>query len=141
MRDPVLTAQEVGAYINDIFPQQRGAFEVLEVASMRTKVRLKIGYQHLRPGGTVSGPAVFTAADCAFYMACLAMVGREGMMVTTNLNLNFLRRPPEADLIADAKILKLGRTLITGEVHIYSDQVQDPVAHATTTYARPPQTG
>lgn len=137
MRDPVLTAEEVEAYMNEIFPQQRDAFEVLNVASMQAKVRLKVGYQHLRPGGTVSGPAVFTAADCAFYMACLAMVGREGMMVTSNLNLNFLRRPPKGDLIADARILKLGRTLITGEVTIYSDGMGDPVAHATTTYARP----
>lgn len=139
MRDPILTAEEVQAYIDDIFPQQRDAFEVLEVGPMQAKVRLKVGYDHLRPGGTVSGPAVFTAADCAFYMACLAMVGREGMMVTSNLNLNFLRRPPEGDLIADAKILKLGRTLITGEIYIYSVGIDDPVAHATTTYARPPK--
>ena len=90
-----------------------------------------------RPGGTVSGPSVFTAADCAFYMACLAMLGRQGMMVTSNLNLNFLRRPPEGDLIADARILKLGRTLITGEITVYSDGMEDPVAHATTTYAVP----
>lgn len=137
MRDPVLTAEEVEAYIHDIFPQQRGVFYGLEIAPMQAKVRMKIGYENLRPGGTVSGPAVFTIADCAFYMACLAMVGREGMMVTANLNLNFLRRPAEADLFADARILKLGRSLITGEITIYSDGLDDPVAHATTTYAVP----
>lgn len=137
MREPVLTAQEIEAYIDEIFPQQRGVFQVLEIAPMRARVRMKIGYANLRPGGTVSGPAVFTAADCAFYIACLAMVGREGMMVTSNLNLNFLRRPPQDDLIADARILKLGRTLISGEIHVFSAQIEDPVANATTSYVVP----
>ena len=140
MRDPVLTAEEVAAYVEEIFPQQRGVFYGLEITPMQARVRLKVGYENLRPGGTVSGPTVFTAADCAFYMACLAMVGRQGMMVTSNLSLNFLRRPPEADLIAEARILKLGRTLITGEVTVYSDGMDDPVAHATTTYAVPQKT-
>lgn len=137
MRQPVLTAEEIAAYINEIFPQQRDAFQVVEVGPMQAKIRQNVGYEHLRPGDTVSGPTIFTIADCAFYMACLAMVGRQGMMVTANLSLNFLRRPPAADLIAEARILKLGRTLITGEVYIYSDAVEGPVAHATTTYAVP----
>ncbi|MEM7059758.1 MAG: PaaI family thioesterase [Pseudomonadota bacterium] len=137
MREPILSAAEVAAYINEVFPQQRDVYQVLEVGPMRSKIRQSIAYAHLRPGDTVSGPTIFAIADCAFYMACLAMEGRKAMMVTSNLTLNFLRRPPAADLTAEARILKLGRTLITGEVYIHSDGVDGPVAHATTTYAVP----
>ena len=137
MKDPVLTATEVQDFIDLVFPQQRGVYQVVEVASMHARLTQKIGHEHLRPGDTVSGPTMFAIADCAFYAASMAMVGRQEMMVTSSLTINFLRKPPAADLMADARILKLGRTMITGQVYIYSDGVTDPVAHATTTYAVP----
>jgi uncharacterized protein (TIGR00369 family) len=59
------------------------------------------------------------------------------MAVTTNLNINFLRKPGRGDLIADAKLLKVGKRLVVGEVAIYSDGEGDPVAHVTSTYSIP----
>lgn len=139
MREPVLSAAEVMAFVDEVFPQQKGVFELIELAPMRGVIRQRIRDEHLRPGGTVSGPTMFAIADCAFYMTVLGMIGREALTVTTNLNINFLRKPPVADLRAAARILKLGRLLATGDVTVFSEGLADPVAHATTTYAIPPK--
>ncbi|MEM7529362.1 MAG: PaaI family thioesterase [Pseudomonadota bacterium] len=139
MREPALTAAEVAAFVNEVFPQQKGVFELVDVQSMRATVRQPIRQEHLRPGGTVSGPTLFTIADCAFYMAVLAMIGREALTVTSNLNITFLRKPPVAPLRAEARILKLGRLLASGDVLVFSEALADPVAHASTTYAIPPR--
>ena len=106
---------------------------------MTARVRLACEARHLRPGGTISGPAMMGLADCAFYYALLAQIGEVELAVTTNLNINFLRKPGPADLIAEARILKLGRLLATGDVTLYSDGAPEPVAHATLTYAIPPK--
>ncbi len=137
-RQPVLTAAEVQAFIEEVFPQQKGAMFVTDIGPMSASARMKIGYEHLRPGGTVSGPSMFTVADCAFYMAVLGMIGREALTVTSNLNINFLRKPAaETDLICTARILKLGRRLASGDALVYSDGQDQPVAHAAVTYAIP----
>jgi len=135
---PVLTGPEIEAFIDEVFPQTGGAYKIAEVAPMRVTVTQAIDDSHLRPGGSVSGPTLFAIADCAFYYACLAMYGRKPMIVTTNLTMSFLRRPPMADLRAEAEIMKLGRTLISGDVRIFSERGDGPVAHAAVTYAVPP---
>ena len=139
MREPVLTAEQVMSFVDEVFPQQKGVYHLASMTSMHATVRQVIRDEHLRPGGTVSGPTMFAIADCAFYMAVLGMIGREALTVTTNLNINFLRKPPVADLRAEARILKLGRLLATGDVTVFSEGLDDPVAHATTTYAIPPK--
>jgi uncharacterized protein (TIGR00369 family) len=93
----------------------------------------------LRPGGTVSGPAMFTLADCAYYMATLALIGREALTVTTNAAIDFMRKPGPGDLLAEARVLKLGRTLSVGDVLIFSEGVAEPVARASLTYSIPPR--
>ena len=138
MRQPVLSAEEVAAFVDEVFPQQAGVYRVASVAPMAAVLTQAIDARHLRPGGTVSGPTMFAIADCAFYVAVLAMIGRQPLTVTTTLTINFLRKPPAADLRAEARILKLGRTLATGDVLIHSAGVADPVAHAVATYAVPP---
>ena len=77
-------------------------------------------------------------ADYALYAAILSRIGRVELAVTTNLNANFLRRPKPADLIAKARLIKLGRRLAVGEVELYSDGDDDMVAHVTSTYSIPP---
>jgi uncharacterized protein (TIGR00369 family) len=136
--EPKLTAEELTAFLEDVFPQVRGQMVIEEVGSMRARLRMPIDQRHLRPGGTISGPSMFMLADCAFYVATLAMIGREALTVTTNLNINFLRKPVQHDLIGEARILKLGRLLSVGEVTLFSDGDARPVAHATMTYAIPP---
>jgi uncharacterized protein (TIGR00369 family) len=92
----------------------------------------------LRPGGTVSGPTLMALADCAMYVVLLSAIGPVGLAVTTNLNINFLRKgAPGHDILAAARILKLGKRLAVGEVNLLSGISSDPIAHVTSTYSIP----
>ena len=91
----------------------------------------------IRPGGTISGPTMMALADFAMYVAVLSAIGPVPLAVTTNLNINFLRKPAARDLIAGCRLLKLGKRLAVGDVTIHSDGVEEPVAHATSTYSIP----
>ncbi len=133
------TMDEMHVYIAEIFPQLDGRFEVLEMEPYRMRVRMRADERDLRPGGTVSGPAMFTLADCAFYFATLALIGREALTVTTSCSIDFMRKPGPGDLVADARVLKLGRTLSVGDVMIMSEGVDGPVARASLTYSIPPR--
>ena len=133
-----MTAEELMSVVSN-FPQASEQIALVEVAPMRVVIEIKIDRQHLRPGETVSGPTMFLMADCAFYLATLAMVGPKLLSVTTNASINFLRRPVGTRLLAQATILKLGKKLSVGEVRLFTDEMGDDcVAHATMTYAIPP---
>ncbi|MGB0645528.1 MAG: PaaI family thioesterase [Bradymonadia bacterium] len=133
-----MTADELISVIEN-FPQASEQITLVEVSPMRTVIKMTIDQQHLRPGETVSGPTMFLMADCAFYLATLAMVGPKLLSVTTNATINFLRRPSGRTLSAEATILKLGKKLSVGEVRLFTDEMGEAcVAHATMTYAIPP---
>jgi uncharacterized protein (TIGR00369 family) len=102
------------------------------------RVRRKFRESSLRPGGTVSGPTMMALTDFAMYVAILASIGPVPLAVTTNLNINFLRKPAQRDLIAEVKLIKLGKRLAVGDVAIYADGEDEMVAHATSTYSIPP---
>lgn len=136
-----MTGPELHAFLAEVFPQLAGRFAIVELAPFRAAVRMTAGEADLRPGGTVSGPALFTLADCAFYIAVLAMIGREALTVTTNCCIDFLRKPAPGPLVAEARILKLGRSLAVGDVLIRSAGVDGPVARASLTYSIPPRAG
>ena len=138
-RAPVMTAPEVETFLNDVFPAVRGKFEVLEIEAHFARVRCRIDERDIRPGGTVSGPAMFWTVDCTFYAALLAMIGKVALTVTANASINFLNKPAPADLICEARILKLGKLLATGDATVWSEGGDRPVAHATLTYAIPPK--
>ncbi len=121
------------------FQQVADDFMIEEVAPMRVRVRLLAHERHLRPGGTVSGPAMFALADVAIYLAVLAMVGPKGLAVTTNCSIDFMRKPASGvDVIAEARLHKLGRVLAVGDALLYSDGMAAPVARAGLTYSIPP---
>ena len=101
------------------------------------RVRWAFDEASLRPGGTVSGPTMMELADFAMYVAVFSAIGPQPLAVTTNLNINFLRKPARADLIADARLMKVGKRLAVGEVTIYSEGTDEPVAHVTATYSIP----
>ena len=105
---------------------------------MTARFRLVHGKHHLRPGGTVSGPTMFALADVGMWIAVLAQIGPVGMAVTTNLNINFLRLPGATDLVADCRVLKLGKRLAVTECGVAPAGGGDLVAHATATYSIPP---
>jgi len=122
------------------FPQAN--FELEHLGEMSASIRKKITKSHLRPGGTVSGPVMMELADAVLYVAILNEIGLIALAVTTNLNINFLRKPAaDKDIIAKCTLIKLGKTLAIGEVSIYSDGMTEPVAHAVGTYSIPPTKG
>jgi uncharacterized protein (TIGR00369 family) len=138
----VMSVEEVDSYLQTIFPQiyEGGRQMVVErVGVLSSCLRLKVDQRHLRPGGTVSGPAMFMLADVALYVAVLANIGPKALAVTTNIGMNFLRRPESRDLIADCRLMKLGARLAVGEVDIRTEGEDDLVAHVTGTYSLPPR--
>lgn len=119
------------------FPQSSVSIEA--VSARGVAVRQVIGFEHLRPGGTVSGPALMAVADVALYVSILAIMGPVALAVTTSLTINFLRKPAgDADILGECRLLKVGKRLVVGEVTLYSDGSRLPVAHVTGTYAIPP---
>lgn len=132
----MVSKAEIIAFLKKDFPQNRSI--VLDVGNMGAKVKHHIGVDELRPGSTVSGPVLMTIADMALYVAVLGEIGIVPLAVTTNLSINFLRKPvANKDIIGICKLLKLGKTLAVGEISIYSEGSNDIVAHAVGTYAIP----
>jgi uncharacterized protein (TIGR00369 family) len=132
------TKQEIIEFLASSFPQSKSMVE--EIGERSSKVRRKIGVDDLRPGGTVSGPVLMAVADVALYVALFGAIGIVPLAVTTNLSINFLRKPaPDHDIIGVCKLIKVGRSLVVGEVNIYSEGNQDAVAHAVGTYSIPPE--
>jgi len=134
-----MTLQQMQHFLAEQFPQGAQYGELLSLSEGEALMKLPVNAEHLRPGGTVSGPSMMGLADVAFYAALLSVIGPVPLAVTTNLNINFLRRPrAESDLLARARTLKVGRRLGVGEVYLFSEgSEEDPVAHATLTYSIP----
>jgi acyl-coenzyme A thioesterase PaaI-like protein len=129
----------LNAFLQKVFPQVKDDFFVEHVAPYEITLRLIVGPQHLRPGGTVSGPSMFGLADVTVYLMTLAMIGPKALAVTTNSSLDFLRKPEAGrDLIGKGRLLKLGKSLSVGDVLLYSEGSDMPVARAAMTYAIPP---
>ena len=138
---PTLTVHELERFLAAEFPQgvsPRSGFTIEAVWHHGCRVRKKFDANSLRPGGTISGPTMMGLADFAMYVAVLAAIGPVALAVTINLNINFLRKPAQCDLIAEARLLKLGKRLATGEILIRSDGHEAVVAHTTSTYSIPP---
>lgn len=132
-----MTADELQAFLDEHFPQHTGIVE--SVGERTARMRLPVDESHMRPGGTVAGPTMMALADSCMYVAILAQLGPVALAVTTNLNINFLRRPQPRDLVAEARLLKLGQRLVVGEVSLFSMGEPEPVAHVTATYSIPPE--
>lgn len=140
--EPVMDAAAVAAFIEAEFPQVNAGgpfYSVVAVEPGMAVLRLTPDEQHLRPGGTVSGPTLFALADLAAYVAILGHIGPVALAVTTNLNINFMRKPRLAPLDGACRILKLGRRLAVVEVAIAHPGEEEIVAHATSTYSIPPE--
>jgi uncharacterized protein (TIGR00369 family) len=143
MLAPKLTVGEIEAHFAREFPQgdfgPKGLFKIERVGMGSALVRMKASDSVLRPGGTVSGSSMMTLADATMYVAILASIGWVPLAVTTSLNINFLKKPRAGDVLADCKLLKLGKRLTVGEVAIRSEGEEELVAHCTATYSIPPR--
>jgi uncharacterized protein (TIGR00369 family) len=111
--------------------------EILELEEGQARFRLPFKPEMTRHGGTIGGPIMMGLADMVMYAVVLSCVADAVGAVTSNLTMNFLRRPGQASMIADGRMLRLGRRLAFGEVEIFTEGDPDMVAHATATYALP----
>lgn len=137
---PVMTADELNAFLVEVFEQVADDFHVDHVASGEVTMRLLTADKHLRPGGTISGPAMFSLVDVAAYVVTLAHIGPQALAVTTNCSIDFMRKPVAGvPLVAKARLLKLGRQLSVTDVLVFSEGMAEPVARAGLTYAIPPK--
>lgn len=133
----MVSKEEMAEFLSSEFPQTKCVVEA--VGSKSSTVSHTIGFNELRPGGTVSGPVLMAVADVALYVAILGEIGLVSLAVTTSLSINFLRKPsPEKDIIGRCNLIKVGKSLVVGEVALYSDGNKDPVAHVVGTYSIPP---
>jgi uncharacterized protein (TIGR00369 family) len=135
-----LTRKELLERLRLEFPEAGhavGDYDLEELWHGGCRLRQRYDKRVLRPGGTLSGATMMALGDFAMYLAVLSAIGWVPLAVTTNLTINFLRKPPARDLIAHARLLKLGKTLAVGEVAIHADGVEDMVAHVTSTYSIP----
>ena len=137
----MMTVNELERFLGAEFPQVFNSASGLAIEAVwdgGCRVRQAFNELSLRPGGTISGPTMMALADFAMYVAVLGGIGPVPLAVTINLNINFLRKPAQRDLLAEARLLRLGKRLATGEVTIRSDGEEKPVAHVTSTYSIPP---
>jgi uncharacterized protein (TIGR00369 family) len=141
MATPALTRKELLERLLVEFPEAPhavGDYDLEELWHGGCRLRQRYDKRVLRPGGTLSGATMMALGDFAMYLAVLSAIGWVPLAVTTNLTINFLRKPPARDLIAQARLLKLGKKLAVGEVAIHADGVEDMIAHVTSTYSIPP---
>ncbi|MEY2956864.1 MAG: hypothetical protein RL123_1592 [Pseudomonadota bacterium] len=140
MNDGAMTIADLHRFLQERFEQVAGDMRIDALDPDGITLRLRVGAHHLRPGGTVSGPAMFALADVAVYLAILARIGPVALAVTTGASIDFMRKPEAGrDLIGTARILKLGRSLAVGDVLIRSEGRAPVVARASLTYAIPPR--
>src|SRR5215470_5737641 len=139
-----MTVEELERFFLAEFPRSfypESGLTIEAVWERGRRVRQAFRQRSVRPGGTISGPTMMALADFAMYVAVLAAIGPVPLAVTVNLNINFLRKPAQRDLTGEARLLKLGKRLATGEVFIRSDGEEEPVAHVTSTYSIPARDG
>ena len=142
MQEPLMGKAELEAFLANEFPQAFHPGSGLSIEQVRFgegRVRQAFQDRFVRPGGTISGPTMMALADFAFYVAVLSAIGPVGLAVTTNLNINFLQKPAQRDLLAEARMLKLGKRLAVMDCTLFSEGVEGPVAHVTATYSIPPR--
>lgn len=138
---PIMTAEDLDQFLGEVFPQINtydDNYTIIDIAPSVVKLALDPVDQHIRPGGTVSGPALFTLCDYAAYYVILAHIGKVELTVTTNMSINFLNKPQPGRLVCTASILKLGKRLVVIDCQVH-DQNALLVAQATGTYSIPPR--
>jgi uncharacterized protein (TIGR00369 family) len=133
-----LDAAGVTAFVESVWPGAFESYDVVALDERTASVRLRYHDRMLRPGGTVSGPALMALADLAMWVAVLGMVGPIAMTVTTHLDIDFLRFVGPHDVVADVRLLKVGQRLAVGDVLMTADGATEPCARASLTYAIPP---
>ena len=129
---------ELSSYLDEVFPQVVNRYRIVDLQQGYARVIQNITQENLRPGGTVSGPTIFSLVDIGMYILLLAHIGKEPLAVTTNCSIDFLKKPTmDEELFADCNLLKLGKTLVVGEVLVKSSDKEALLARSSIRYYRP----
>jgi uncharacterized protein (TIGR00369 family) len=139
---PVMTTAEINDLLTAVYPQLNdnfASYQAIDVFPGGCIVRLNADERHLRPGGTVSGPSLFTLADIGGYACVLSHAGPDALSVTVNLNINFVRKAEAGPIDGHCRIIKLGKSLMVFDIDIVAGPDKHTVAHATGSYSIPPQ--
>lgn len=140
-RDVKHGPEELTRFLEQVFPQMLvggRCYFIDDVQPGVAVVRLVANEQHLRPGNTVSGPSIMSLIDYAAYVVLMGNLGLEALAVTTNININYLRKAEAGELIATCRILKAGKRLVVMDCDVTRKGSDDLIAHGTMTYSIPP---
>ena len=132
-----ISIKEISKKLKDIFPQVADKYEIISLKSNYSEVKLLSNNKNLRPGNTISGPSMFELADLSFYIAIMASTDLGDKSVTTNVSINFMKKPLLSNLLAISQIKKIGKRLIVGDVEILSEDKKQTYAQALFTYSIP----
>lgn len=140
--DLKMNIPQMQEFLQRDFSQMAEGFGFVSLSVGEITMSLKVRERHLRPGGTVSGPAMFALADVSAYFATLGLIGPVALAVTTNCSIDFMRKPAPGLLFCRMQVLKLGRALAVCEGHLFTEgAAEKPVARASLTYSIPPMQG
>jgi uncharacterized protein (TIGR00369 family) len=132
-----ISIKEISKKLKDIFPQVADKYEIISLKSNYSEVKLLSNNKNLRPGNTISGPSMFELADLSFYIAIMASTDLGDKSVTTNVSINFMKKPLLSNLLAISQIKKIGKRLVVGDVEILSEDKKQTYAQALFTYSIP----
>ena len=132
-----ISIKEISKKLKDIFPQVADKYEIISLKSNYSEVKLLSNNKNLRPGNTISGPSMFELADLSFYIAIMASTDLGDKSVTTNVSINFIKKPLLSNLLGISQIKKIGKRLVVGDVEILSEDKKQTYAQALFTYSIP----
>ena len=132
-----ISIKEISKKLKDIFPQVADKYEIIYLKSNYSEVKLLSNNKNLRPGNTISGPSMFELADLSFYIAIMASTDLGDKSVTTNVSINFIKKPLLSNLLGISQIKKMGKRLVVGDVEILSEDKKQIYAQALFTYSIP----
>ena len=132
-----ISIKEISKKLKDIFPQVADKYEIISLKSNYSEVKLLSNNKNLRPGNTISGPSMFELADLSFYIAIMASTDLGDKSVTTNVSINFIKKPLLSNLLGISQIKKMGKRLVVGDVEILSEDKKQVYAQALFTYSIP----
>ena len=132
-----ISIKEISKKLKDIFPQVADKYEIISLKSNYSEVKLLSNNKNLRPGNTISGPSMFELADLSFYIAIMASTDLGDKSVTTNVSINFIKKPLLSNLLGISQIKKMGKRLVVGDEEILSEDKKQIYAQALFTYSIP----
>ncbi len=132
-----ISIKEISKKLKDIFPQVADKYEIISLKRNYSEVKLLSNDKNLRPGNTISGPSMFELADLSFYIAIMASTDLGDKSVTTNVSINFIKKPLLSNLLGISQIKKMGKRLVVGDVEILSEDKKQIYAQALFTYSIP----